>query len=831
MAPSDCDIQKIITNKGGNQMNKKLITFITIITAVMIFGYGVIARSISESAESEGSDMPNTTDRISVSGQDYLIIDSQIDPQFDVFNLYDKTNNVTGKYIDNNGAIQTSGTGGTYAVVPVENGKTYTICRIGYQSYESGRMLVVKEDKTTVLATVNLDSCTSVNYEEYIAKKYTVSNELAAYILFNVKLGSGDSIDSTIVTERDINGTQETIITELYNTPIPTKQEIVEINNKIEDIDDVQTQRNRVSLLITEGKFQVRSAWNNTNDIAITGKLHGSSNGAMSFDNLVTIAKSSQKDTYGGTTFCYIGDDVAPIKLKNTYIGGNHGYPASYTLTTSSDHGITTADIGKSFTDASSNTYIILAVPTTKTIYVCSTFTGDLDAPILATAPTSPATINGNSLAFTSSTVQQLRPAINNVSVRVIVDGEREIDTDKIGVYDGSFVDISEEYTVVNIGEMLAYLADNIGENDNNSYHSDAISGYCKVTNRYRFTERGAVTLYYNLVWYTENEIEYIGAIQTAAVGGSYISVPGTEHGEIYNMGTTTTNFGTSTWNNSDKPPRAFYDFSDSSMSTGMVVGYHNIGSGNDDVRKDTIANACQYYGSTHKLYPRIYAKSSEPVVVGQLITAIAYRTPSYTSSGNPFVSWYYVDGIPYVMVNVQSNYTGYIKLPDYFCGKIAEIVETDGSFDLITPFVNTDGLYINVSGYGYAVIRLAEKAKVATQGGNVTDVQINGTSILSDGIANVPVAGASAYGVMKIGTGSGGVELKNGELRTAPASSNFIKAGSNGQRPIVPYNQHEAVFYGLAKLAGVDLKNETVTVGQYPANVQAAIKTMLGIS
>jgi len=37
-------------------------------------------------------------------------------------------------------------------------------------------------------------------------------------------------------------------------------------------------------------------------------------------------------------------------------------------------------------------------------------------------------------------------------------------------------------------------------------------------------------------------------------------------------------------------------------------------------------------------------------------------------------------------------------------------------------------------------------------------------------------------------------------------------------------------VFYGLAKAAGVDMKNSENTVGTYTAEAQAAIQAMLGI-
>lgn len=109
-----------------------------------------------------------------------------------------------------------------------------------------------------------------------------------------------------------------------------------------------------------------------------------------------------------------------------------------------------------------------------------------------------------------------------------------------------------------------------------------------------------------------------------------------------------------------------------------------------------------------------------------------------------------------------------------------------------------------------------------------VQDVQINGSSILSSGVANVPVASDSAYGVVKT-VANGGTYVQNGYLMLKTATADDAKAGSNSFKPITPNTQDESVFYGLSKVAGVDLKDETVTVGTYPSASQSAIRTMIG--
>lgn len=110
-------------------------------------------------------------------------------------------------------------------------------------------------------------------------------------------------------------------------------------------------------------------------------------------------------------------------------------------------------------------------------------------------------------------------------------------------------------------------------------------------------------------------------------------------------------------------------------------------------------------------------------------------------------------------------------------------------------------------------------------------DVQIAGTSILDDGVANIPMAGSNNPGVVKVGSWQYGIALmQNGTLYVSTADPTAIKQGNVGYRGVAPQYQHEAVFYGLSKVAGVDLASQTVTLGQYPSLALVAIQKMLGV-
>lgn len=122
----------------------------------------------------------------------------------------------------------------------------------------------------------------------------------------------------------------------------------------------------------------------------------------------------------------------------------------------------------------------------------------------------------------------------------------------------------------------------------------------------------------------------------------------------------------------------------------------------------------------------------------------------------------------------------------------------------------------------------------MAEAGGKIKDVQVAESSVVgSDGVASIPYASNNVPGLFYSNTASGfsfdrvdGIPM----IQIKGATPNQIQAGSESRRAIVPAYQHYAIFYGLSKAAGVDLKNETVTLGTYPETSKTAIKAMLGV-
>lgn len=111
-------------------------------------------------------------------------------------------------------------------------------------------------------------------------------------------------------------------------------------------------------------------------------------------------------------------------------------------------------------------------------------------------------------------------------------------------------------------------------------------------------------------------------------------------------------------------------------------------------------------------------------------------------------------------------------------------------------------------------------------------DIQINETSIINNGVANIPIASPTTFGVVKTDANSFGIKInESGRLYTDTPGLNEIKTGTQAYKPIVPATQHSATFYGLAKAAGdTTMSSSSNDVGTYTTEAKAAIHAMLGI-
>lgn len=113
-------------------------------------------------------------------------------------------------------------------------------------------------------------------------------------------------------------------------------------------------------------------------------------------------------------------------------------------------------------------------------------------------------------------------------------------------------------------------------------------------------------------------------------------------------------------------------------------------------------------------------------------------------------------------------------------------------------------------------ILTEADKAEIAGMVNvPVTDVQVNGSSVVNAGVANVPIGSTDANGY--------------GVFRSASVAN--IKAGNALDRVVVTDRQHASAFYGLAKAAGDATQSASSNaVGTYTDEAKAAIQQMFGV-
>ena len=223
--------------------------------------------------------------------------------------------------------------------------------------------------------------------------------------------------------------------------------------------------------------------------------------------------------------------------------------------------------------------------------------------------------------------------------------------------------------------------------------------------------------------------------------------------------------------------------------------------------------------------------------------------TPTITASKTGETTSIYVDGSEVAQIEDGTDGTdgddGYSPTASVSkTGKVATITITDKNgtttaqvddgtdgTDGISPTVTitpiTDGHRITITDADGE-----HSADVMDGTGNVDDVQINGSSIVVDGVANVPLASDNALGVIKTdNNGYFGLTINSvGRIALAPAVLVNMKAGTEAYRPIVSSEEHTATFYGLAKSAGDTTQSQSSNaVGNYTEDAKSKISEMLG--
>lgn len=407
-------------------------------------------------------------------------------------------------------------------------------------------------------------------------------------------------------------------------------------------------------------------------------------------------------------------DDLCPVNVMGTYIGGNHGYDCVDKLKCTA-HGKTNSDIGSVWTDSEGKTYVLTHIYDSN--YLGFVMFNDLNMSQGKMSYGNPAVgtqmkhvkgaLNQASIEIEARSGAQLWQCFNRYFLTVSIDG-RQISPTKDGIYDGDRVEIETRYNIIYIPAMLTYLMENVGRNNADSQHSEAIENhYMKVYVSYEFNRNGSVSTYcsYDINKYLT--MGYFGLVQSMAVSAAtYTYVPDTVCDMPSLHDGNELKLTKDLWRSEQKAPYRYYQFSDSELDKGVCLAYdRSIGLGQNDIRLEQLEYAGKY-SKAQKMYPCLI--SGGALRRDNFYDAMAVRIPLYKYDQDmTAVAWYWNGDDIILMLDTHKSVTKDLTLPKYMDNMKIDVLDRSSNVVFEQAYVRECKLRLSTSDYGYLVLKL----------------------------------------------------------------------------------------------------------------------------
>ena len=484
-------------------------------------------------------------------------------------------------------------------------------------------------------------------------------------------------------------------------------------------------------------RFRARD-WKSGVDLVYDAYLNKpSSNEKFNFYDYIAEISASEalSTTYRGagyTRFKRVDDDIAPVYINGTYIGANHGYNVISRIPNSA--GLTTEDIG-SIWQVGTMKYVVFKTTDTS-IWFCPYYNDAMQSGIFAykeiksgstITHVSGATHTASFTASQNSEAQQSQVAINHRYDVAFLNGEQQIDLNKDGYYTAEFIDYYESYDIIYLPAVLEYLIANVGNNDNNSCHSDDIAeSYVTVRNTFRFHKNGSYVVYCEYEFHQYVTVSYLsGGVQSYKFDESthYVYVPGTTNYSVPTLQPEkdstpgrgyTCDIGTDNLADPDTLATSFFQFTDANGTKALNIGYNPLyGAGQNDIRKiltsngNTTNNLC-WYADTWKLYPRLVTGGA--MKAGTKISCVSYCIPSYILDDDfTAINWYWVGDDIFLSLHTDIALDKVVTiLPDYMNGMEITVIEDSDSFTVNSTVIEDGSISVTTTGAGYTIVKLS---------------------------------------------------------------------------------------------------------------------------
>ena len=410
-------------------------------------------------------------------------------------------------------------------------------------------------------------------------------------------------------------------------------------------------------------------------------------------------------------------DDICPIQVNGSHIGGNHGHNCVDKLTVTG-HGKTIEDIGSIWTDSNGKTYVLVYVYDDNKLGLVKfddttmangkmTY-GNPDVGSVMTH-VSGATNTGD-ISIEAREGTQLWKCSNHEVLRLYVDGiERELETDQIIAAER--IELLTEYNVIYIPSMLTYLMDNVGSNDAESQHSEDITdNYFRLSVKYQFNRNGSISQYNTYDIHKTLALSYCGLVQSMTIATEpYIYSPDTIYDALtlHNDSSNSYYMYKNTWRAADKVPYRYYQFTDETADKGICLAYdRSYGWGGNNMRLNKIEYAGRYKGESKKMYPVFIGGGS--LEAGVTIEGLACRIPLCKQDDDlTAMGWYWLGDDIVLMIDSHKAVDKDIVLPSYMDGMQLEILDKTESVTCTQARVSDCKLRYAATDYGYLVVRL----------------------------------------------------------------------------------------------------------------------------
>lgn len=403
-----------------------------------------------------------------------------------------------------------------------------------------------------------------------------------------------------------------------------------------------------------------------------------------------------------GTAKGSIGDDVAPMHVQNTTMGANHAQP--YNIATINAHGKDNTAIGTEWTHTNGTKYYIMRIVDSNKIAFLSENKGTPQNHYFVRIPVGTITNGSQSMTITAVTGSQLYPSVFNVTQKVMQNGVAEITKAQNFVCD--FVDVVEEYDIVNTAEVLDNIIARAGQSGDPVFTSTPM---IHVENIYRFLPNLSVVIITNVVSNQTVKLLDIMFAQATLIGDAArtkyyvpnsLPVAGYDFRKPLAVNWSTSIpgifFASANWADADNPVNRVVQLA---PAVGFAIGFLKAAGVGKDLKTYT-GRTFELRSDTGKIYPHGVDSiaQGDTLTPGKMFTAVMYRCFFDVTQPANRLSMYNCtfNGSEYVFVDYSGTTLDHVIVNAELDGKTIEVVEAKNA-ELKTDVYN-NGFYVNAT-------------------------------------------------------------------------------------------------------------------------------------